>query len=246
MTVGIIIPTFEHFEYAKLAIESAAQTPDSLIIVVDDGSPHWPGERIVRGWLPRSTPFVIQRFDQNRRNLSRSWNAGIRIARGLGLDYVVAGNADLVFARGWWGPIEAALAGDHFVGPVTNAPGHVRAQDVRRYLTDYDVDDDPDAIDDIQRRLQGGILPSIPRVPLNGYCIAGRTDAFDAIRFDESIPMRGNEDDFFRRAGSQGMTARVVPTSFVFHYRSVARGLNSPHLDRGAARLRGCGACGRQ
>lgn len=245
MSVGIIIPTYSHFAYAQLAIESAARTPGATIIVVDDGSPDWPSERIIRGWLPESVPFVIQRYDGNKGSLTRSWNTGLRIARNLGLEYAVCGNADLVFARGWWGPIEHTLASFDFVGPITNAPGHCGTQDITRHLSGYFLSDDPDDIDQTQQRLTYSTAAPIARGMLNGFCFAGRVESFHrAGMFDPSIPMDGNEDDFFIRAGSLGMTGGICLRSFVFHYRSVARGLKGRGIESGAVRLAGCTGCG--
>ena len=82
MNVGIIIPSFNHFEYVHLACESAAKTPGAVVIIIDDASPQWPGDRIVRGYFQSTVPFVIRRYDQNA-GLSRSWNAGLRICRDM-------------------------------------------------------------------------------------------------------------------------------------------------------------------
>ncbi len=123
-SVGIIIPTYGQWEYAKLAVESASRTPGAVVIIVDDGSPTWPGERVVSGWVGDGAPFAIQRYFGNRRNLSRSWNTGIEIARGMGCPYVVCGNSDLSFPRAMVGTMRAAIdEGADFVGPITNAPG---------------------------------------------------------------------------------------------------------------------------
>ena len=245
MSVGVIVPTYSHFAYAHLAVESAARTPDATIIVVDDGSPDWPGERIVRGWLPPRVPFVIQRYDCNAGSLTRSWNAGLRIAREMGLTHAVCGNADLVFPNGWWEPIERLLAEYDFVGPVTNAPGHCGSQDVRKYLPDYDLSDDPDDIDQTQLDLTAVERSPVARGMMNGFCIAGRVEAFHlAGGFDPSIPMDGNEDDFFQRVSERGLRGAICPASFVFHYRSVARGLKGRKIEAGAVRLAGCTGCG--
>lgn len=246
MTVAIIIPTFGHFDYAALAIESASRTPGSMLIVVDDASTAWPGERIVSGWVESTTPYVLQRYSENA-GLSRSWNAGLRLARAYGCEFAVCGNSDLVFPRGWWHSIEVALRVHHFAGPVTNAPGHVRDQNVGRYLPAYEVDDDPDDIDVTQSYCDRLDAQSVVRSNLNGFCITGRTESFfrvaDPHPFSPSIPLAGNEDDFFRRAEPLGLSSVVVPQSFVFHYRSVSRGLVGKSIENGAVRLSGCGGC---
>ncbi len=246
--VGIIIPTYGQWEYVQLAAESASRTPGAVIIIVDDGSPTWPDERIVSGWVADGVPYVIQRYFGNQRNLSRSWNTGIEIARGLGCRYIVCGNSDLVFPSRWWGPIRAALDdGADFVGPVTNAPGHVRRQDVTRYLPTYELSDDPDDIDQTQRALLDTEASAIAIERLNGFCFAGSMTSFDRLGkrpFDERVPMLGNEDHFFHRANRDYHAAmRIVTNSFVFHYRSVSLGLESGRTSHGAVRIPGCGGC---
>lgn len=234
MSVAIIIPTYYHFAYAQLAIESAARTPNATLLIIDDGSPDWPSERIIRGWIPSHVPFIVQRYDKNAGSLTRSWNTGIRHARNLGCEFVVCGNADLVFPVGWWEPIEMLLADFDFVGPLTNAPGHSRDQRIERVLPDYVLSDDPDDIDQTQREITGG---GSATSRLNGFCFAGRVSAFDRLGgFNPAKPMAGNEDDLFQRAAANGMTLGIAP-SFVFHYRSVARGLKGRSLEGGAMRL---------
>lgn len=245
MKLGIIIPSFNHFEYVHLACESAAKTPGAVVIVIDDASPQWPGDRIVRGYLPPTVPFVIRRYDGNE-GLSRSWNAGLRICRDMGLPYAVCGNSDLVFSNGWWAPIEDALKLHDFAGPLTNAPGHVNAQNVANYLNDYDLSDDPDNIDSTGRELRSKFNSSFPRSMINGFCIAGKTGSFFQLSsepFDPSIPLGGNEDDFFDRAKERDLKACIVPSSFVFHYRSVTRRYHHPEREKGAVRLTGCEGC---
>jgi GT2 family glycosyltransferase len=246
VNVAVIIPTFGHFEYAALAAESAARTEDVLIILMDDASPTWPNDRVVSGWIPSGVPFVIQRYSGNG-GLSRSWNAGLRIARQAGCEFAVCTNSDVVFSRGWWEPLQSALDRNDFVGPMTNAPGHQRQQDVARFLPSYQVSDDPDDIDETARLLDD-ISMSPQQVPfLNGFCIAGRTESFfrlDAQQpFSRNYPLEGNEDDFFCRSRSRDLTGAVVPQSFVFHYRSVSRGLQGHGQNSGHCRIAECHSC---
>lgn len=248
MSLLVVVPTYSAFDYAKLAVESAAKTPGAVVAVIDDGSPDWPGERIVRGWLPSSVPFVIFRFDRNARSLTRSWNLGASVAREMGLEFVCFATSDCVFPVGWELPLIEGLGLDRFTvaGPVTNAPGHSPAQDVSRYLPGYVVSDDPDDIDETL-----GKLPDVGAVAtkrLNGFCLFGRVDGLFAVAdrgrvFDPSFPMDGSEDDLLRRAWAKGRGACVCSSSFVFHYRSVSRGLHKGGLDRGSVRLKVCAGC---
>lgn len=250
MSVGIIIPTFEAFDYCRLAIESAGRTPNATIIIIDDASRTWPGVGKISEMVPSGVPFVVQRYDHNG-GLSRSWNSGLRLCKSMGLDYAVCGNSDLVFPVGWWRPLETSLERFVFVGPVTNAPGHSQSQDVTEYLKSYELSDKWESINQTQRQLKELNSETFGRSLLNGFCFAGKTASFfsvDDLPFDERIPLAGNEDDFFTRAAEQGLSGAIVPQSFVFHYRSVSRGLTDRrrHLEKGAVRLEPCQGCGKE
>lgn len=252
MSVAIIIPTYGHWDYCQLAIESAARTPGAHLLIIDDASPQWIGEARLAGWCGK-TPFTIIHYAKNA-GLSRSWNAGLRIARDMGIPYTVCGNSDLVFAKGWFSEIEKGLRLHDFAGPVTNAPGHHSVQDVTKYLPSYQLSDNPDDIDDTQRFLSGLVgdrSALIGRSMMNGFCMAGRTESWfkaahtpDSV-FDPGIPMAGNEDDFFERAHTRKTTGCIVPKSFVFHYRSVTRGLKGKPIEKGHVRLPTCTPCGK-
>ncbi len=242
-SVAVVIPTYGSMDYCQLAITSAAaSTTDALVIVVDDGTERWPGDSVVGGWCG-STPWAIRRRPHDG-NLSRSWNIGYEIACDIGCRYVVFGNSDLVFPEGWFEPIQSALDVYDIVGPVTNAPGHSREQLVSEYVG-YTLSDDPYAIqatqDELRRR--DGIRPA---TTLNGFCIASAIQKLHKLGdrpFRENIPMSGNEMDLLRRARSIDLTLGIASSSFVFHYRSVTRGLVHGKLDRGYARLPICDSC---
>lgn len=245
--VAIIIPTYGHWDYVQLAIESAVRTPGAHLLIIDDASPSWIGEHRIASWCGR-TPYTIQRYATNA-GLSRSWNAGLRLARDFGSPFAVCGNSDLVFPSGWWEHLWRALKTFDFAGPVTNAPGHHNIQDVTKYLTDYELSDGPDDIDDTQGKLAKVGPAPLGRSMMNGFCFSGRVESFfrcahtpDNV-FDPGIPMAGNEDDFFERAKTHKATGCIVPKSFVFHYRSVTRGLKGKPIERGNMRLPTCTPC---
>lgn len=242
-SAAVIIPTYGQIDYCQLAIMSAAaSTTDGMVIIVDDGTEKWPGDGVVGGWCG-STPWAIRRREHDG-NLSRSWNIGYEIAREIGCRYVVFGNSDLVFPEGWFEPIQSALEVYDLVGPVTNAPGHSKEQLVSEYVG-YTLSDDPYAIqatqDELRRRDQ-----IRPAATLNGFCIASTVQDLQKLGelpFRERVPMSGNEMDLLRRARSCGLTLGIAASSFVFHYRSVTRGLSHGKLDQGAIRLPICPAC---
>lgn len=252
-----MIPTKGHWDYCRKAIGSAALTPAAAVVVIDDASTRWPGEGVIANWANLGgvqSPCIIQRYSTEA-GLTRSWNAGLRIARELGCPFAVVANSDLIFAPGWFTSIRRTLEnGIDFAGPVTNAPGHAKRQDVAAYLPGCPVSDDPQAIYDVQDQLRILANMNEERALLNGFCIAGKTEQFfraandPANPFDPRIPLAGNEDDFFKRVLSFGLRCSIVPTSYVFHYRSVTRSydpkrLDLSGLDKGAFRMPTCGPC---
>lgn len=244
--VAIIIPTYGQFEYVSRAVETAAMTPRSMVIVVDDGSEDWPGERIVSGWMDGRRHAILTR--KHDANLSRSWNQGYSVARANGAKYVVFGNSDLIFPKGWWPPMRESLAHYAFVGPVTNAPGHVHHQGVDR-LGSYVLSDDPDDIQATHDRIRLEDLPAEDSLGLNGFCIAANVGAIEGMGdkvFSERIPLAGNETEMLRRARGLGLGIGIVRSAFVFHYRSVSRGLTGRRQESGSLRIPGCRGCGKK
>jgi GT2 family glycosyltransferase len=130
-----------------------------------------------------------------------------------------------------------------FAGPVTNAPGHCPHQNVVNWLPDYELSDAERSLTATAARLSMAFAGVVePAAKLNGFCIAARTSAFWQYAFDRksafdpAIRLAGNEDAFFRRAQGRGARLAVLPSSFVFHYRSVTRGRLDTRLARGAYR----------
>lgn len=227
MSVAAIIPTYQHFDYAEKAAESFLEhTPNSSVIIVDDGSPEWDSYR----W-PKSKNITLYHFPQNATNLSRSWNRGLEMAHAAGTSYAVVTNSDVLFTPGWWLPIQRALTRAHLVGPLTNAPGHRLKQGIRNYRT-FDLRDDRGYLSRTALALQQRFGKQIWRAKgLNGFCLAAKMETwwdlrlpsggiFDARRF----PMGRNEDELQGRLRRQGKVMAIAPASFVLHYRGVSRG----------------------
>lgn len=251
MNLGVIIPTCGHWPYAIRTIQTLlASTPDAIAIVIDDASADWSPDYPARlQSLGAPGRVIVQRY-QKAAGLTRSWNAGLRICRQMGIEYAVPANSDLAFAPGWWAPIESAISGGStYCGPITNAPGHSGGQQVASWLPGYSVDDTDSAISATGDQLKqyAGTVHTTDR--LNGFCFAGQTESFWQHAktpndvFDPAFPLAGNEDEFFGRAKSAGARLSIVPASFVFHYRGVTR--NGEKLSTGKVRneaLPGMGA----
>jgi GT2 family glycosyltransferase len=231
----VIVPSYEHFAYCARTIDSCLEcAPDAFVFVVDDASPGWP-----RGSLPRDLlPFhnherVAFACFERSGGLTRSWNAGLAQAIGMGIEYAVCGNNDLVFSPGWTKGLVEALVEFDLVGPVSNAPGTTAPKHQQLVTTwdhNYYLSDDEAHIAATAQRLKDHVGKTVES-PINGYCMMARTEVWDKMRFDAdavfdpSKRMVNNEDEFQKRLRLKGGRSAVVPSSFVFHYRSVARGV---------------------
>ena len=229
-TVCVIIPTFNHFEYARRAVQSLLRCPlrsaKLRYLLVDDASPEW--DEV--DWKTWPEPDCRKLRYSRRGGLTRSWNAGLREAISIGAEYAVCTNSDVLFSPHWFEPLADALGnGFHLVGPVTNAPGDAPAQDVLHYLAGTElVTDSAKKIDSIARALRNAATAAVP-APINGFFMMAKTEcwrqgAFSRhCVFDPAFPLVGNETELQERWRKAGMVTGIVPSSFVFHYRSVSR-----------------------
>ncbi|MCR9200680.1 MAG: glycosyltransferase [Planctomycetaceae bacterium] len=241
--ITLVIPTYNALDYALLTIETALQsTSKARVLVVDDASPDW--DTSFEAALFELGPRVdFHRFPTNG-GLTRSWNFGV--AKGIqdGARYIAAGNADLRFPMGWWEPMKAVL--EHsggLVGPLTNAPGCEAHQDIRKWQRGYNEGHQQADVDETQRRLNRWRLRNSIQRRLSGFFVAGSAESFDRSRFsaefvyDPSNLMIGNEYQLQSLAEERGIRSYVALKSFVYHFRSVSRGLNDREGDRGWSRL---------
>lgn len=247
----LVVPTFRHFDYASRTLSTAVEShPGVRVLVVDDGSPDWPGEAFFSAIAPGRV--ACHRFAKNDRNITRSWNYGARLARDLGLQYVAFGNSDLKFPVGWWPPVRDVLADErlHLAGPLTNAPGHRRLQLFSRYLRNFYplgvvplLSDDDKVIAAVLRALSRrfGARPEPMAGHINGFLTIGKTEvlwrhAHDADHvFNPGVryKMVRSEDELCGRWLTKGLKVGAVPNSYVFHYRGVSRpeGRKGPQAD---------------
>lgn len=234
----VVVPVYSHWAYALRTVESLYRAADAShfessaavdCIVYDDGSPDYDPawERRLLA-VDRRVSFV--RYKDNQ-GMTRSWNAGLNLARAGGYYACCLGNSDLLFTPGWDAHLRAALNNGYaLAGPVSNAAGHTsRHQDVAKYLPNYTLTDDWDALKHTADDLGSRGLTNVP-ARLNGFCMMTLTDVawkhrFDKYHvFDPKCPMAGNEDRLQDRWEKAGLKFCVVPSAFVFHYRSVTRG----------------------
>jgi glycosyltransferase involved in cell wall biosynthesis len=227
--VLLILPTYQHLEYARQTAESFFKaTPNGRMILVDDCSPDYEKEDWDK-WQIRRDLFWRCQFTEHAGSLTRSWNHGLWLADGGHYDYAICGNSDLIFTRNWFDGIQKALETYDLVGPLTNAPGHRKEQAIQRWLADFEVKDDHDYLDTVADRIHGA--GAVRTYGLNGFCMVAKTATWWANPFNErevfdpAYPLAGNEDELQCRWREAGRTFGISIGSLVWHYRGVSRGL---------------------
>lgn len=260
--IAFICPTYQEAElhpYTRRAVLSFAKyTPGGRVFVVDDASPGAGDQlRALEG-----LGAVVRRFDEWG-GLTRSWNEGLRLARDAGCEFALVSNNDVAFCEGWYDGLVGLLgAGVHLVAPVSNAPGITSGglAEVWRYDPLYRLSDEPDELNACSARLRGAYAGRYAEAPVNGFAMLAATGRWWDGRFDRDhvfrprndVNSRGrrnptplmtcNEDELQGRWRARGWRSAIAPSSFVFHYRSVARGpryarnrwLRVPRPDRAA------------
>lgn len=227
--VAFVLPTYEHFGYARKAAKTFVEhTPGPVeIYLIDDASKAWASQ----DW--KDWPKDVMHFHRFQKNggLTRSWNYGLRLARERGVEFTCCGNSDILFTPGWFdGILQVINLGAHLVGPLTNAPGHRRKQQVKSVIKNYKLTDDPSYLAKIARRLREEVgLSAYRQAGVNGFCMVARTAAWwggahdSQYVFNPKFKMTGNEDELQRRWSQKGRTIAISLSSFVFHYRGVSR-----------------------
>lgn len=250
--IGFICPTYKALEltdYTEIALASFfATTPNAHAIVVDDASKGWS-----RGYEQRlqavanaysSSAIQFKHFAKNG-GVTRSWNAGLALAKEQNLDYVIAGNNDVVFTKGWYvGMLQALQSGFSLVGPLSNAPGDTAkgAQQVNKYIKNYTLSDDFEYLNDCADVLFAKNYGKVINASINGFFQFAAMDSWEAGKYSKELYycpvnkysstgkknltplMTLNEDELQRRWRAKKMKSAVVLSSFIFHYRAVTRG----------------------
>lgn len=248
--VGLIIPTYGAFEYARSAIESAFEhTEGSLgVLLVDDASPDWDkhGKPLIDECRERygHDRFRASQFIENG-GLTRSWNFGLNYFNSpeFEAEYICCANSDLIFTRHWDLPLRIAAETYALVGPMTNTPGTSAAQDYKLLGKDVRLTDDPKLLDREARFLAKTCAGMVRQVDaINGFCLFARRQTWFEGRYElervfnpcNAFNSKGqpnptpymtlNEDELQHRWRKLGWKFGVCLDSLVFHYRSVSRG----------------------
>lgn len=228
---AVVIPAYGHYDYVRDTVRSLRlASPDAAVILVDDASPagyteYLPEFRAICGELG-----LARRLGANS-GITAAWNTGFAMAVEAQAEHVCLANSDLLFSCGWLQPLvsTADLSGVGLVGPVTNAPGSGLQQQVSAWIPSYRVSDAPGDIDAVATQLC--VSPAAPACcSVNGFCMLARVDRlvshmFGSTLMNPTCRMVFSEYELQRRLVAAGLHSQVVPTSFVFHYRGVTRGV---------------------
>ncbi len=246
-SILIVIPTYNHFDYAAKAVESALANTHTLkpqVLVVDDASPDRFKVDFVaddgRGyagflyWMKYQKQIhgddSVQVADfQENGGLTRSWNAGLKWARDYGHDFCCVANSDLIFAPGWDSDVFTVLNRDKYalVGPVTNTPGTNQDQYVGKYAVTYDATkkDDKEHIRVVQNELRMSQALRTKETTLNGFCMAAFTHVWWENRYDDEHVFRPRNE--FNSKGERNPTPLMTLNEYELQRRWHAKGLKS-------------------
>jgi glycosyltransferase involved in cell wall biosynthesis len=252
MSIALIVPSYGHFDYVLGTVNSFFEhsPADSLCYVIDDCSKQWPTDEEMIDWprhklVPLSGDNV-ELFNTGRNDckllvcrylrhggLTRSWNLGLALA-GKSMwsaEYAICGNSDILFTPNWYVPLTEALKTHDLVGPVTNAAGRVFEQRVNKFISPYVVNDDEEELKRVSEVLsrdhQGKV---IDHYRINGFFMMAKTRTWWENAYDGGHVFKPKADmgtvayELQARFRNRGRKIGIVPSSFIFHYRSVSRG----------------------
>jgi len=232
LSIAIIITCFNQSIYTRRAVESLCRTTPSIdsydfeFAVFDDCSTDDTRD-VVR--CAGSGKAMYWCSEQNA-GVTYLWNAAYRHFSAS--DYIAIVNNDVIFTPNWCNRILDVMRRHNRVmaGPVTNGPGHVPDQDVRKYVRDYEPSEDWEELLKLSAKLQHIAPCEVRRI--NGFCMVFDTAFLRRAQqdrvgepFDPRIRDFGNENEIQARLDPRPL---VVPSSFVFHYKRVTFGSSRP------------------
>ena len=98
---------------------------------------------------------LIYHCEKARRGVNNLWNIACELTKKS--DFLILTNNDVKFSENWAEKIITEMIKRKSVaaGPITNAPGNRKKQDVRFYLDNYSISDKDDDINSTSNELQG-------------------------------------------------------------------------------------------
>jgi glycosyltransferase involved in cell wall biosynthesis len=244
--IAVIIPVYNHWNYATDCVDSLlATTPGVHVILVDDCSPEVPPAAWLKERFHQSNGHNVYVRHPKNEQLTAAWNTGFRHAFRINPDFIVAGNSDILFSPDWWIALQqASRIGYHLVGPMTNTPGNTKLQEITRLIPTYATDHTEAGIARVSTALRGW-RNHVEPTPINGFFMWAKTADWKSGAYKENFVFRpsnshfnsgkknptplmtGNEDELQSRWGNKlKRKFGVACGSFIFHYRSVTRGIH--------------------
>ncbi len=165
------------------------------------------------------------RLTENR-GITHCWNRGFREYKETH-DIIIFCNNDVIFSPGWAEKLCDSLVGERldFVGPLTNTPGFIDKQDIRRYCKKYIHSDEVESINATARCIADGGWRRISKI--NGFCMCVRMEFLcrnvlpDGNVFDPANIIFKSDDEIQSRTKPR---AGICLSSFVFHYKQISVG----------------------
>lgn len=235
MVVALILPYWESdwtlAEDAATTFKTSGSKNDLFVIAVGDGTSRKP--------LSADQVYTYETSS----GITRSWNTGLGMARELGVDVAIVGNADTLFGVGSVDALVAALDTVDLAGPVSNRPGwgtlRQRSGSIDRtgvhVLPPHRLEFSSD-----RRESASVILDEV----INGFTMAATMDAWvtgaydlqNRQYFNPNHPQLENEMELQLRWGLLDRKVGVAYGAYVHHFKGV---FDSEDLHYRSCRLSG-------
>ncbi|MFY9550358.1 MAG: polysaccharide pyruvyl transferase family protein [Thermoanaerobaculia bacterium] len=216
--VSIVIVTYNNVDLNRLCLESVfarTEWPCFEVLVVDNGSNDGTPELLRE--MQRARPDLTVLQNETNQGFAAACNRGLEAASG---NFLVLLNNDTVVTRGWLTALVRHLRanpGIGMIGPVTNAVSNeakveVGYSDVRglpAWAADWVREHD---------------LKSFAIPMLAFFCVAMHRQTWEAVGpLDERFGLgMFEDDDYNRRARSQGWEIRCAQDAFVHHWQKAS------------------------
>jgi len=218
----VVIPFFGNYAYTGHCVDAVLMNSTNRphVILVDDGTAGNQGESFLGGL--RELVAIIK-FPENR-GYTAAVNAGVLAAE---TPKVIILNNDTRVLPGWDAPLLSALDNDKVfaAGPLSNAASYQSVPNLRTE-SGWAINEFPAEV--TPRKLADLLASKFPERNidwpiLNGFCYAVRASTFiDLGLLDQDAFPRGygEEVDLMLRSLKAGYANLMVPSSFVYHYKS--------------------------
>jgi GT2 family glycosyltransferase/glycosyltransferase involved in cell wall biosynthesis len=216
--VSIVIVTYNNADLNRLCLESVfarTEWPQFEVIVVDNGSTDGTPELLRE--FQRAHPNLTVIANTTNRGFAAACNQGLEAASG---NYFVLLNNDTVVTRGWLTALLRHLKADPgigLIGPVTNAianeakveVGYSDVSQLRAWAAEW-------------MRAHDGETFAIPMLAF--FCMAMHRQTWESVGpLDERFGIgMFEDDDYNRRARSQGWEIRCARDAFVHHWQKAS------------------------